>query len=129
MSEPEILWPSWIGVVAEDLEAQRAFYRDVLGLREADAAEAWVQFDMGDGRTFELLARDRAVPQYAERRYQVGFEVRDILLARRELIARGLEAVSGVEGGDEAGALWAYFRDPEGNVFEITQRLQQSGSD
>jgi catechol 2,3-dioxygenase-like lactoylglutathione lyase family enzyme len=123
MSEQRILWPSWIGVVAEDLEAQRTFYRDVMGLRETEAAEGWVQFDMGDGRTFELLARDPASPQYAERRYQVGFEVRDIRSARDDLLGSGLEPVSEIEGGEEAGSLWAYFRDPEGNVFEITQRL------
>jgi len=26
----ELKWPNWIRVVAEDLEAQRRFYRDVL---------------------------------------------------------------------------------------------------
>jgi hypothetical protein len=26
-----------------------------------------------------------------------------------------------VEGGPEHGGYWCYFRDPEGNVFEISQ--------
>src|SRR5258706_15197377 len=44
-------WPSWIGVVAENLEAQAAFYRDVLGLRQTGVGDDWVQFDF-EGRTF-----------------------------------------------------------------------------
>jgi catechol 2,3-dioxygenase-like lactoylglutathione lyase family enzyme len=123
MSASRIGWPSWVGVVAEDLEAQRGFYRDVLGFREVESAPDYIQFDLGQRRTFELLARDPAIPQYKERRYQVGFEVEDIGAAREELIGRGVEPVSDIEGGEEAGSLWAYFRDPEGNVFEITQRL------
>ena len=42
MGAAELKWPNWIGVVAEDLEAQRRFYRDVLGLRELDAGDGLV---------------------------------------------------------------------------------------
>jgi catechol 2,3-dioxygenase-like lactoylglutathione lyase family enzyme len=130
MTEPLLGWPSWVGVVAENLEAQRRFYRDVMGLREVDSSADWVGFDMGEGRVFELLRRDPQVPEYAERRYQVGFEVSNIRAARDELVGRDVEVVGEVQGGEEAGALWAYFRDPEGNVFEITQRLRDgSGPD
>jgi catechol 2,3-dioxygenase-like lactoylglutathione lyase family enzyme len=117
---PELHWPTWVGVVADDLEAQRRFYRDVLGLRERDSGDDWLQFDL-DGKTFELVARSD-VPQYDRRRYQVGFAVGDLRAARAELIARGVEAISEIEGDPDAGAAWCYFRDPEGNVFELTQR-------
>jgi catechol 2,3-dioxygenase-like lactoylglutathione lyase family enzyme len=123
MTQPLIRWPSWIGVVVEDLDVARRFYGDVLGFHQVEATEEYVQFDMGDERTFELLAKDPSTPQYTERRYQVGFDVEDIRVARDELIGRGVEPISDIEGGSEAGSLWAYFRDPEGNVFEITQRL------
>ena len=49
-------WPIWIGVVSEDLEGQRQFYRDVLGFHELEAGDGWVQFEL-DGRIVELLAR------------------------------------------------------------------------
>jgi predicted enzyme related to lactoylglutathione lyase len=113
-------WPAWIGIVAEDLTAEAAFYRDVLGFKQVDAAEDWVQFDF-EGRTFEILGRSE-LPQYDARRVQLGFEVDDIELAREELLAAGVEPVTDIEGGAAAGGRWAYFRDPEGNVFEITQR-------
>jgi predicted enzyme related to lactoylglutathione lyase len=118
----EFGWPTWIGVVAEDLEAQRRFYREVMGFQEVNATDEYAEFDMDGNRKFELLAKDPENPAYAQRRYQVGFDVDDIRSAREELIRRGVEPVGEIEGGQEAGSYWAYFRDPEGNVFEITQR-------
>jgi catechol 2,3-dioxygenase-like lactoylglutathione lyase family enzyme len=62
MGELQLDWPVWIGVVADDLEAQRRFYRDVLGLRELEASEEWVEFDLGSGRKLEVLALDPDAP-------------------------------------------------------------------
>jgi predicted enzyme related to lactoylglutathione lyase len=118
----KLRWPIWIGVVADDREGQRHFYRDVLGLKELEAGEGWVQFDL-DGRMVELLGRSDD-PQYEEPRVQVGFEVADIQEAANELVERGVERISEIEGGPESGQYWCYFRDPEGNVFEVAQRLR-----
>jgi len=115
-------WPNWLGVVVEDLEGQRAFYGNVLGLAESDAGEDWVQFDMGGPDLFELLRRSDE-PQYDRPRFQPGFAVGDIHAARARLIERGAEAITDVEGGPGSGGYWCYFRDPEGNVFELSQRL------
>ena len=114
-------WPIWIGVVAEDLDAQASFYRDVLGFREAERGEEWVELEAG-GRKLEILARTDA-PQYDARRVQVGFEVADIHAAVEALVSRGVERITGIEGGPDSGQYWCYFRDPEGNVFELSQRL------
>ena len=122
---PTLGWPIWIGVVADDLEAQAAFYRDVLGWRQTGSGPDWVHFEV-DGQLFEILARS-SLPQYDTRRVQVGFEVDDIEIARGELIGMGVEPISGIEGGDGPGGRWAYFRDPEGNVFEIKERDRQDG--
>lgn len=120
----KIGWPAWIGVVADDLTAQAAFYRDVLGFRQVAAGDDWVQFEF-DGRTFEILARS-SLAQYDTRRVQVGFVVDDIEEARAELLAAGVEPVSDIEGAEDDDARWAYFRDPEGNVFEITERRRKA---
>jgi catechol 2,3-dioxygenase-like lactoylglutathione lyase family enzyme len=117
----EIGFPRWIGVVCEDFEKQRAFYRDVMGLHENSEGDGWVQYDMGSNVTFELLRRS-SDPEYDRPRYQVGFVVDDIHAARDELLAGGVEPLTDVMEGSDGASRWAYFRDPEGNVFEITQR-------
>lgn len=114
-------WPSWIGVVADDLHRQRRFYGDVLGFTETARGPGWVQFDLGDARLLEIVQRSRE-PQYDQARYQVGYAVEDIEAAREELIARGVEALSDLEGGAADGGRWCYFRDAEGNVFELKER-------
>ena len=113
-------WPTWIGVVADDLETQRRFYRDALGFEETGSGEGWVHFEF-DGKLFEVIQRDPS-PQYERKRVQLGFTVEDIHAVRRELIDRGVEPISEIEGGPPDGRnFWCYFRDAEGNVFEITQ--------
>ncbi|MGH2748214.1 MAG: VOC family protein [Actinomycetota bacterium] len=116
-------WPIWVGLVAEDLEKQRRFYRDVLGLSELDEGGDWVWFDMGWPKLFEILALDPSLPQYEERRFQVAFVTHDIRHSRQELIERGALPVTDIEGGIDSHQYWCYFRDAEGNVFELVQPL------
>src|SRR5689334_5185056 len=80
---PKIGWPIWVGVVADDLAAQTAFYREVLGLRQTGSGPDWVHFEL-DGGILEVLERS-SLPQYDARRVQVGFEVDDIAVAREAL--------------------------------------------
>jgi predicted enzyme related to lactoylglutathione lyase len=115
----KLKWPVWIGVVVDDLEGQRRFWGELLGAAEPGSGPDYVEFDAGDGRAFELLKRSDA-PEYDRRRFQVGFAVEDIEAARDELLRRGVEPVTDIVRGDASS--WAYFRDPEGNVFEITRR-------
>jgi catechol 2,3-dioxygenase-like lactoylglutathione lyase family enzyme len=117
-------WPCWIGVVADDLDRQRRFYRDVLGFTEIAAGEDWVHFDLGDSRLLEIVRRS-GQPQYDQARYQVGYAVEDIEDAREQLIALGVQPVSDLEGSAAASGRWCYFRDAEGNVFELKERRQQ----
>ena len=122
MAGSDLRWPNWIGVVAEDLGMQRAFYRDVLGLAEIGSGDGWVHFDMGFPNVIEVLQRNRD-PEYDRARYQVGYAVDDIRGARERLIRAGVAPITEIDGGSDSNGYWCYFRDPEDNVFEISQRL------
>jgi catechol 2,3-dioxygenase-like lactoylglutathione lyase family enzyme len=122
VGELNLRWPVWVGVVSDDLEGQRRFYREVLGFEELEAGADWIEFDLGSGRILELLKKDPGTPQYAEPACVVGFEVDDIQAAVRELEAREVERVSEIEGGSESTQYWCYFRDGEGHLFEIAQK-------
>lgn len=124
----DLKWPNWIGLVVEDLQVQRRFYRDLLGLTELGAGEGWVHFDMEFPNILELLQRSND-PEYNRPRYQPGFAVEDIHEARERLIGAGVEAITEIDGGPEAQGYWCYFRDPEGNVFELSQRLGAAWED
>ncbi len=116
---PTLRWPTWIGVVVDDLEGQAAFYESI-GLRRTETGRDWIEFDV-DGRTFEVLGRS-GLPQYDARRFQVGFDVEDIEASRASLVEAGAEQISEIETATDGRSRWCYFRDPEGNVFEITER-------
>jgi catechol-2,3-dioxygenase len=116
----EIGWPSWIGIVCDDLAAQLSFYREVFGVQEAAKGDGWVQFEFGD-RLLELIQRDES-PEYERARYQVGFAVGDMEKSRRRLLGAGAEQISSIQGGADLSGPWCYFRDPEGNVFELKER-------
>lgn len=117
-------WPTWIGVVVDDLEAQRTFWGEMLGVPEDHAGPGFAHFIMPTGEIFEVIERSE-IPEYNGRRFQVGFEVADIHATRAELIRRGITPISEVMGDDSPDP-WAYFLDPEGNVFEIKQRKSTS---
>ena len=42
---------------------------------------------------------------------------------QERLIDRGVEAITEIEGGPQSRQYWAYFKDAEGNLFELVQRL------
>jgi AcrR family transcriptional regulator len=90
-------------------------------LREITAGPGWVQFDFGQSGVLELVQRSDE-PQYDDARYQVGYAVADIESARGTLVSRGVRPVTGIEGDSQAGGRWCYFRDAEGNVFELKER-------
>ena len=113
-------FPTWVGVVCEDLERQRRFYEQVLGMPVVREGDDFVELDLGAGTMFELIRRSTD-PEYDGVRYQVGFAVDDIEATRRELISRGVMPISEIHGVKGEGR-WAYFKDPEGNVFELKER-------
>jgi hypothetical protein len=54
----------------------------------------------------------------------VAFAVDDIEACRRQLIHLGVNAVSEIVGTPEIGGYWCYSKDPDGNVFAISQRVR-----
>jgi predicted enzyme related to lactoylglutathione lyase len=114
--------PTWVGVVVEDLEKARAFYAAVLGFEVARERDGYVWFRAGDA-ILELAQRNADRPEVQRAGCAIGYRVDDVDATRVELISRGAEPLTEIQGGPKAGARWCYFRDPEGNTFQITQEL------
>ena len=81
---------------------------------------AWVEYDLGP-----ITIGVGCHPAWKPSRdgTTIAFEVDDIHSARAELINRGVEAVTEIEGGPQSRQYWDYFKDAEGNLFELVERL------
>jgi predicted enzyme related to lactoylglutathione lyase len=117
--------PAFSGFSATDIDAERAFYRDVLGVDARD----------GDGTLMLTLAGGQRVFIYPKDNHQpatftvLNFEVDDIDAAADELVAKGvtLERYEGIATDErgivhEDGGGIAWFTDPAGNILSIIQR-------
>jgi predicted enzyme related to lactoylglutathione lyase len=103
-----------------DVPRARAFYGQIMGLRESEvASDHWVEYDVG-GTTFGIGNGEGLGFEPGTSTGAV-FEVEDVPAVRQRLLA------AGVEVGDvhEFPACVACFaRDPDGNRFGLHQRRQ-----
>jgi catechol 2,3-dioxygenase-like lactoylglutathione lyase family enzyme len=113
---------------SSDLERSRSFYEGVLGFRPADVSPGGVTYEAGDGTTFLVFpSAGRATGTHT----QMGFTVPDIEAELRELRERGVSFETyDMVGFDRAtsiasfpGLRTAWFKDPDGNLLGIVQRV------
>ena len=117
--------PAFSGFSAGDIEAERAFYADTLGVTVED----------GNGSLMLNLANGQRVFIYPKPNHEpatftvLNFEVDDINAAVDELPARacsssGTRALEQDERGiarDSDGPTIAWFKDPAGNILSVLQ--------
>ena len=110
-----------VRVWVRDLDAARTFYGETLGLTQL--------FD-GPVLTFQagavVLVVERAEPDDAEGQELVGrflgvsFKSPDVQAVHEGLAARGVSFLEPPER-QPWGAVFAHFRDPDGNVFTVAE--------
>jgi catechol 2,3-dioxygenase-like lactoylglutathione lyase family enzyme len=114
-------------LLATDLDASRAFYRDVLGLPILTENDERVLFACG-GSSF--LSVTRSTVGTADGQTQLAWRVPDIRAAVADLRARGIriesyvapDPVTDADGVADMGyVLAAWFTDPGGNVLAVVQ--------
>jgi catechol 2,3-dioxygenase-like lactoylglutathione lyase family enzyme len=114
-----------------DLERAKSFYGDVLGmpLTFDDGSSAGFDFDpvllilLTASEAGKLLTNDSvAAPESAGTKSQLVSFVDDVDAIYADLSAKGVEFVR--EPVDrEWGLRTAHFRDPDGNIWELAQRI------
>ena len=117
------------GFSVDDLDAARAFYTDVLGLRTSAEPEMGgiMHLHLAGGRDVLVYAKG---PGHSPATYTVlNFPVPDVDAAVAELAARGVQFLHYDEPPTDengvmraGGPLIAWFTDPAGNVFSVIEQ-------
>ena len=124
---------SFVGVKTESFGGMADFARDVLGLAPGHRDDGWAVFQLesGDRDLFEVYRPgdydERLLPPDAGP-VTIAFGVEDLLEARAELLAAGIEIVADTVWAAEAfddpqleGFGWLFFRAPDGNIYTLQQ--------
>jgi catechol 2,3-dioxygenase-like lactoylglutathione lyase family enzyme len=115
----------WAGVRTANFPAAVRFFRDMLGLSLEDHNEAATVagFRLPSGQLFEVFGpASRYYPLHE--RPVFGFDVDDVVAARAEMEAAGVEFVTDV-ASSHTGEAWTYFRGPERVLYELTQHARE----
>lgn len=126
-----------VGLSVADLDAQRRFYADALGMTEVEEEfampEAHIRSTIlrsADGLKIELIERGGSTPQeFADPFDGAGIQgyfhwalyVTDLGATVTKLLDAGATEVSAPAPAVRPGARFAYVKDPEGNLLELIQ--------
>ncbi len=117
-----------VTVVVNDLDAAQAFYRDVLGMRQAffDRKHNWLCFECG--RTaFSLVSPwNKRARKLIGARTGISFYVQDVKKAYTALKKKGVKFHLAPRKESWGGRL-ANFEDPDGNQFFLLQMPKDFG--
>jgi catechol 2,3-dioxygenase-like lactoylglutathione lyase family enzyme len=106
----------WVGTRTPRFGEMTAFAQDVLGLKQRHGEDGLAVFVLPNGDTFEVFDPSHPGGGHPDG-VAAGFLVDDADAAAAELRAAGVE-VSDVQSAGEFR--WAYFRAPDGRLYELT---------
>ena len=109
---------SWLGLKTNKFEEMKYFYQNLLGLPIVDEYEGFCAFKAENGDTLEIF--DEQVNEYPHFTSAPvpGFQVEDIYTTKQEMETAGIEFIGGIDGDPES-SLWAHFRGPDSNIYEL----------
>jgi catechol 2,3-dioxygenase-like lactoylglutathione lyase family enzyme len=126
-----------VGLSVADLDAQRRFYGNALGLVELEEhfemPEAQIRSAIlrsASGLKIELIERGGAAPQEftdpfdgagVQGYFHWALRVDDVEEVFASVLAAGATEVSAPADAVRPGARFAYVKDPEGNLLELIQ--------
>lgn len=121
---------NFVSLFVSDVNGHVAFYRDILGLPLKQQEEGYAEFDT-EGVPLSLLSFDWATnlvsPDEAHpRHFVLSAEVDDVDAAYKTLTQKGVKFLKQPITRDW-GQRTTYFRDPDGNVWEIYSMVKKTG--
>ena len=124
----------FLGTRTTNFEGTAAFFRDVLRLHNTHVEPGWSVFQLPSGKRdyVEVFGPEEQnaslFPTAAGDGILVAFAVDDIVGAREELAAAGVELIGDLvwaadlfANPDMEGFGWFFFRGPDGNIYVMQQ--------
>jgi hypothetical protein len=108
----------WLGTRTAQFEPMLALCQNVMGLTPASLEPGFAVLDMPNGDRFEIYGTDSPYNTFMTHPV-AGFLVDDIVAARAEMEAYGIEFIGPIHT-EEDGYAWSDFRAPDGFVYELT---------
>jgi catechol 2,3-dioxygenase-like lactoylglutathione lyase family enzyme len=112
----EVRGIAWLGTRTSRFEEMTAFAEGVLGLKPKLRDAGMVMYELPRGDLFEVFDPNDRGGGHPDG-VAGGFLVDDADAAAAELHAAGVEVTQVESAG---GYRWAYFRAPDGNLYELT---------
>jgi catechol 2,3-dioxygenase-like lactoylglutathione lyase family enzyme len=127
---PLVTGVDFVNVPVTDLDASRAWYRDVLGLKPSQVYQRRGEPAMGaefeNGTvTIALIDVARIGREFQAHSMPIAFRVEDVAAAREALEAKGVSFQA--DTLDSGVCHMAFFADPDGNALMLHHRYAPRG--
>jgi len=112
-------------LLVDDFEKSLNFYRDILGLSVKSQEGKFANFQLGETE-LAIFQKDEAVTMFPEEHMGkgggtvMGFQVENLEEAVGQIKTKGVEIFEGPKT-TPWGQKVAYFKDPDGNIWEISE--------
>jgi len=113
-------------LLVEDFDKSFSFYKDALGLKVNSHEGKFADFKL-EGTSLAIFQKDEAKAMFPKNHMGsgggivLGFQVDGVKKACEGLKAKGVEVFEGPKK-TEWGQTVAYFKDPDGNIWEVSNK-------
>ena len=113
-------------LLVKDFNESLAFYKDILGLEVNSQDGNFADFKL-EGTSLAIFQKSDATSMFSEEHMGsgggivLGFQVDNVEEICKNLIDKGVEIFEGPKT-TEWGQTVAYFNDPDGNIWEISNK-------
>jgi len=110
----------WLGMRTSRYEETVKFFRDVMGMEQIRDEQQITGFQLTDATQVEVYHSEEEFHSFFTSGPVVAFLVDDVDEARATMEAAGIEFIGPIQRA--GGTSWNHFKAPDGTVFEIVSR-------
>jgi len=113
-------------LLVDNFEKSFQFYKDILGLEVNSQEGKFADFKLSE-TSLAIFQKDEAVTMFSKEHMKsgggsvLGFQVEDVQKTCGELKTKGVDVFEGPKT-TPWGQTVAYFKDPDGNIWEVSKK-------